>query len=159
VTPMAATQQRLTRMSGRAMLLKCPWCGSRRTFVRGWFKRYDRCRTCGIAWHREEGFELGTVTVNTIVTFGALATAMAVGFVVTAPDIPVLPFVLSLFVVALVVPVLIYPFTYTMWLAFDLAVHPPERAELDDAAAAVASGDAAAGVPLPRSAQRRKRST
>ncbi len=144
-------------MLRRAAVLRCPWCGSRRTFVRGWFKRHDRCRSCGIRWRREEGFELGTVTVNTIVTFGVLTAAMAVGFVVTAPDIPVLPFVLSLFAVALIVPVAIYPFTYTMWLAFDLAVHPPERAELDDAAAAVASGEAAAGGVAPD--QRRSRST
>ena len=95
--------------------------------------------------------------MNTIVTFGALTAAMVVGFVTTLPDIPVLPFVLSLFAVALVVPVVIYPFTYTMWLAFDLAVHPPERVELDDAAAAVASGEAARGGAGP--GQRRRRST
>ncbi len=156
---MAGRRQSFTRMLGRASLLKCPWCGSRRSFVRGWFTRYDRCRTCGIAWHREEGFELGAVTVNMIVTFGALAIAMTVGFVVTAPDIPVVPLVLSLIAVALVAPVLIYPFTYTMWLAFDLAVHPPEPIELDDAMAAVASGDAGAGTPIARAGQRRKRST
>lgn len=156
---MPAERQQFTRMMGRAVLLKCPWCGSRPTFIRSWFRRHDRCCTCGIAWCREEGFELGTVTVNTIVTFGALVSAMAAGFVITAPDIPVLPFVLSLFAVALVVPVVIYPFTYTTWLAFDLAVHPPERTELDEAASAVASGDAAAGVPLAPAAQRRKRAT
>ena len=155
---MASTRQSFPRMLGRALLLRCPWCGGRPTFLRGWFRRVDRCRTCGIRWHREEGFELGTVTVNTIVTFGSLAVAMGVGFVLTAPDIPVLPFVASLFVVALVMPVAIYPFTYTIWLAFDLAVHPPERAELDDAMAAVASGDAAAVTPI-RPPQRRTRST
>ncbi len=132
-------------MLGRAMLLKCPWCASRRTFLRGWFRRHDRCRTCGIRWRREEGFELGAVTVNTILTFGALTIAMAVGFVLTVPDIPVLPFVASLAVVAVVMPIVVYPFTYTMWLAFDLAVHPPERAELDAAMRAVADGSAAAG--------------
>lgn len=77
--------------------------------------------------------------MNTIVTFGALTVAMVVGFVATSPDIPVLPFVVGLAMVAVVVPVLIYPFTYTMWLAFDLAVHPPEAAELQQARAAVAS--------------------
>jgi uncharacterized protein (DUF983 family) len=121
----------------RAVTLRCPWCGSRKTFVRGWFHRHDRCRTCGLAWRREEGFELGAVTVNTIVTFGALTVAMAVGFVMTSPDIPVLPFVLSLAAVAVVVPIVIYPFTYTMWFAFDLAVHPPEPAELAAAQAFV----------------------
>ncbi len=124
----------------RALLLECPWCGSRRTFILRWFKRHERCRTCGIAWHREDGFELGAVTVNTIVTFGALVVAMTVGFIITAPDIPVLPFVLLLFGVAFVLPLAIYPFTYTAWLAFDLAVHPPEPAELEAAAAAVRSG-------------------
>ncbi|MEN9504999.1 MAG: hypothetical protein RI958_925 [Actinomycetota bacterium] len=90
-------------------------------------------------WRREVGFELGALTVNTIVTFGSLTVAMAIGFVMTAPNIPVLPFVAGLFAMALVVPVLIYPFTYTLWLAFDLAVHPPEQAELDDALLAVAA--------------------
>jgi uncharacterized protein (DUF983 family) len=127
----------------RAVTLRCPLCASRRTFIRGWFRRYDRCRTCGITWHREVGFELGAVTVNTIVTFGALTIAMVVGFVRTSPDIPVLPFVLSLAAVAVVVPILIYPFTYTMWLAFDLAVHPPDKTELAAAHAALAVDQAA----------------
>lgn len=74
--------------------------------------------------------------MNTIVTFGALTIAMVIGFVRTSPDIPVLPFVLAMAAVAIVVPIVIYPFTYTMWFAFDLAVHPPEPAELADAAAA-----------------------
>jgi uncharacterized protein (DUF983 family) len=120
----------------RAITLRCPWCANRRTFIRGWFRRHERCRTCGLRWHREEGFELGAVTVNTIITFGALTIAMVIGFVATSPDIPVLPFVLALSAVAIVMPILIYPFTYTMWFAFDLRVHPPEPGELAEASAA-----------------------
>ncbi|MCU1360884.1 MAG: hypothetical protein JWN99_2173 [Ilumatobacteraceae bacterium] len=97
----------------RAVTLRCPWCASRRTFIRGWFRRHDRCRTCGLQWHREEGFELGAVTMNTIVTFGALTVAMVVGFIRTSPDIPVFPFVVALMIVAVVVPIAIYPFTNT----------------------------------------------
>jgi hypothetical protein len=82
------------------------------------------------------GFELGAVTMNTIVTFGALTIAMAISFIRTSPDIPVLPLVLTLGAVAVVVPIVIYPFTYVMWLAFDLAVHPPDAAELAEASAA-----------------------
>jgi hypothetical protein len=84
--------------------------------------------------------------MNTMVTFVTLTVCMAVGFVATSPDIPVLPFVLGLSVVAVLVPIAIYPFTYTMWLAFDLAVHPPERAELDSAMAAVAAAVPAASL-------------
>ena len=133
---MSIVRQSFPRMMSRAILLRCPWCASRNTFLDGWFRRHPRCRNCGLRWRREEGFELGAVTMNTIVTFGTLTLFMAVGFVVTAPDIPVMPFVLGLAVIAVVVPVAIYPFTYTMWLAFDLAVHPPEADEMTIAAAA-----------------------
>jgi uncharacterized protein (DUF983 family) len=135
---MAASDPSFGRMMRRAVMLRCPWCGSRRTFIRRWFGKHERCRTCGIRWRREEGFELGAVTVNTVLTFIVLTAGMTVGFVLTAPDIPVLPMVLSLVGVAVLMPIVIYPFTYTIWLAFDLGVHRPEVAELASAAAAIA---------------------
>ena len=125
------------RMLRRAVMLRCPWCGSRRTFVRRWFGKYDRCRTCGIRWRREEGFELGAVTINIVLTFIVLTAAMTIGFIRTSPDIPVLPMVLSLVGVAILMPIVIYPFTFTIWLALDLAVHRPDVVELAEASAAV----------------------
>jgi uncharacterized protein (DUF983 family) len=126
-------------MLRRALVLRCPWCGSLRTFIRRWLGKHERCRTCGIRWRREEGFELGAVTVNTVLTFIVLTAAMTVGFVATSPDIPVAPMVLALVGVAVLMPIVIYPFTFTIWLAFDLAVRRPEPRELAAAAAAVAA--------------------
>lgn len=129
------------RRMGRGLTLRCPRCGSWRTFIRGWFRRYQRCRTCGIKWRREVGFELGAVTINTIFTFGALSLFMVVGFIMTVPDVPVFPFVIGLMAVGVLMPIIIYPFTYTIWLAIDLTVHPPDEAELaeaDEAAAGTA---------------------
>ena len=80
------------------------------------------------------------MTINTILTFLVLTAAMTVGFIATSPDIPVLPMVLSLVGVAVLMPIIIYPFTFTIWLAFDLAVRRPEPAELV-AAAVAASAD------------------
>ena len=80
------------------------------------------------------------MTINTILTFLVLTAAMTVGFIATSPDIPVLPMVLSLVGVAVFMPIIIYPFTFTIWLAFDLAVRRPEPAELV-AAAVAASAD------------------
>ncbi|MBK5334220.1 MAG: DUF983 domain-containing protein [Ilumatobacteraceae bacterium] len=125
------------RMLRRAVMLRCPWCGSRRTFIRKWLGKYDRCRTCGIPWRREEGFELGAVTINTVLTFIVLTAAMTIGFIRTSPDIPVVPIVVSLVGVAILMPIVIYPFTFTIWLALDLAVHRPDVAELAEASAAV----------------------
>jgi uncharacterized protein (DUF983 family) len=127
------------RMMRRALVLRCPWCGSRRTFIHGWFGKYDRCRTCGIRWRREEGFELGAVTINTVLTFIVLTIGMTVGFIMTSPDIPVLPMVLSLLGIAVLMPIVIYPFTFTIWLALDLAVHRPDAMEMNEAAAVVAA--------------------
>jgi uncharacterized protein (DUF983 family) len=133
----------------RGALLKCPHCGSRRTFLRGWFRRHDRCRTCGIRWRREEGFELGALTMNTILTFATVTIVMVAVIVATVPDIPALRLVGSLAVVAVVMPIAIYPFTYTLWLAFDLRVHPPDAAELAEASAAVATaGEAGPDAPV-----------
>lgn len=65
---------------------------------------------------------------------------MAVGFVLTVPDVPVMPFLIAIGLVALCTPVVVYPFSYTLWLAIDLAMHPPEEAELRAAADAVQEG-------------------
>ncbi len=122
-------------MVGRAVRLRCPWCGARRTFVRRWLWRDERCRTCGIRWNREVGFELGPMTLNIIATFLVLVVAMTVVVAATLPDIPVHTTVIVLVAGAVVLPVLLYPFGYTLWLAGDLAAHPPSTDELADAAA------------------------
>lgn len=117
----------------RGLTLRCPWCGSRTTFLSGWFHRHDRCRTCGIQWRREEGFELGAVTMNTAITVFTLIVAMAVSLIATVPDVPVGKLILVLGIIAVVMPIVIYPFTYTLWLALELTVHPPDKAELAQA--------------------------
>jgi len=127
-------------------VLKCPRCGSRRTFLKHWLGRYPRCRTCGIQWHREHGFELGPIALNVVITFFTLAVGMIIAFVATAPDIPVLPLTLGTVAAAIIIPLIAYPFTYTLWLAFDLASHKPDARELADAAAAVATGGAAGAL-------------
>ena len=101
--------------------------------------RYDRCRTCGIRWHREHGFELGPIALNIVLTFGTLAVAMIVAFVATAPDFPVTALTLGMVAGAVLVPLLFFPFTNTLWMAVDLYSHKPDERELAEAAAAVAA--------------------
>jgi len=100
--------------------------------------RYDRCRTCGIKWHREHGFELGPIALNVVITFGALAVGMVVAFVATAPDFPVTALTIGFVIGAIVLPVLAFPFTNTLWLAFDLFTHRPDDQELIEAGIAAA---------------------
>lgn len=130
-------------MFTRAALRTCPHCGGRKSFIKHWLGRYERCRTCGIEWHREHGFELGPIALNVVFTFFSLAVIMIVAFVTTGPDYNVAGLMSLVIGAAIVLPLIFHPFTYTLWLAFDLAVHPPDQRELAEAEAAVA---AAAGV-------------
>ena len=114
-------------MLWRGARRRCPWCSGRGAFFTGWFRKADRCRTCGLGWRRGyEGFELGALAMSAIVVFGALVVALSVGIVLTTPDIPVFELVVALGAVAVVLPIVVYPFTYTLWQAVDLAMHPPE---------------------------------
>ena len=134
-----AAQPAIGTMFRRALLLKCPQCGARKTFIKHWLGRYERCRSCGIRWHREHGFELGPMTLNVIVTFFTLAVVMIVSFVATAPDFPVNTLLAVCLGTAILVPLVVYPFTYTLWLAFDLAGRRPDATELDEGRAAVSN--------------------
>jgi uncharacterized protein (DUF983 family) len=121
-------------MLGRALLRRCPRCGGKGWF-RGWFAKEERCRTCGYRYERQPGFLLGALTINTIVTFGLLALVLLVGSILSYPDIAVVPILITALAVAILVPIVFYPFSYTIWAAVDLAMRPLDRAEQADAAA------------------------
>jgi uncharacterized protein (DUF983 family) len=113
-------------MLWRGVRRRCAWCGGRGAFFTGWFAKQATCRTCGITWRRGyEGFELGALAVSTVVCFGALVVGVGIGIVATAPDVAVLPLVLILGVGAILLPVVVYPVSYTIWQAIDLAMRPP----------------------------------
>ena len=82
---------------------------------------------------------VGAITINTILTFGAILVVLVVGMIVTYPEIAVVPIVAGCLVVAVLVPIVVFPFTYTIWGAIDLAMHPLQPAEAADAARAVAA--------------------
>jgi hypothetical protein len=80
---------------------------------------------------------LGAITMNTILTFGAILIVLVVGMVVTYPEIATVPIMAGCAAVAVVVPIVAYPFTHTVWAAVDLAMHPLDAAAVADAAAAM----------------------
>ena len=72
--------------------------------------------------------------MNTIVTFGLLAAVLLVGSILSYPDIAVVPMLIVAGLVAVVVPIVFYPFSYTIWAAVDLTMRPLDAAEQADAA-------------------------
>jgi uncharacterized protein (DUF983 family) len=114
-------------MLGRALLLRCPRCGSGGV-ISGWFGMADCCPGCGHCFEArpEEGFFLGAFTINLAVTEGILLLSLF-GYIfllaATGGDVPVVPVMVVCFTLAVVLPVLFYPFARTIWAAIDLALH------------------------------------
>ena len=98
---------------------------------RSWFRMADRCPTCGLATDREVGHWIGAVGINTIVSFGVLALVLIIGFVATYPDIAVVPLLVASLAVAVLVPLMVWPYSQTLWMAIDLMMRPVRAEELD----------------------------
>ena len=69
------------------------------------------------------------MTVAVVITGGSVMLFLGISIAASYPDFEVLPLALIGAVIALVVPVVTYPFTQTLWSAFDIRVHPPTRDE------------------------------
>ena len=106
----------------RGLTRRCAWCGDRRAYFTGWFKREERCRNCGHGYRRgDSAFELGAVTANIILTFGTILVTILLLVAFTAPDVPI----------GLVTgPAVFYPISFTLWQAIDLWMRRPTAAEL-----------------------------
>ena len=118
----------------RGLVRHCPHCGAGHLFD-GWFTLRERCPRCGMRFERQEGFMLGSMTINMIVTFLTVAAVVAAAMVLTWPDVPMWPVMALGAVAAIVVPAAFWPFAVTIWAAAELAMRPLEPDELADAAA------------------------
>ncbi len=134
-------------MLGRAVRRRCPRCGAK-----GWFRMWvrrtgPRCPGCGMLIERHEGFILGSISLNTVATFGLLAVVIVGGFVLSYPDIAVVPMLLVGAVVALCAPVVLFPISVTVWAAADLRMRPLEPVEVAEALTAVAAAGRVTAPP------------
>jgi uncharacterized protein (DUF983 family) len=130
IAPIAVAPTR-PQLLARGITRRCGWCGDRKAFFVGWFKRRETCRACGHAYRRgDEAFELGAVTANIILTFLGVMLTMLILVVATAPDVPVLGVALGAAAVGLIGPALFYPVSFTLWQAVDLWMRRPTAAEL-----------------------------
>jgi uncharacterized protein (DUF983 family) len=122
------------RMLGRGLLKRCPLCGSGRLFTR-WFRMKERCPRCGYLFEREEGFFLGAYVINLGIAQGLVILLAVVPLIVrlaTHPGSAIWPFVVGGVAGAALGPLLFYPWSKTIWTAFDLILRPVEAAEPSD---------------------------
>jgi len=110
---------------GRALRLRCPNCGSGPVFS-GWFRMRARCPGCGMRLERgEQGYVVGAYMFNIMaaeLVFAAIFLAIAWRTWPTPPW-SALQYGGGAFMV--LAPVACYPFSKTVFLAFDLCFRPP----------------------------------
>ncbi|HWA58939.1 MAG TPA: DUF983 domain-containing protein [Gemmatimonadales bacterium] len=108
----------------RALRLRCPNCGGGGLFA-GWFRMRPTCPTCGIETERgEDGYIVGAYMFNIM---AAELIWLAVVAAVAWSTWPTPPWNLILFgggALMLGLPFLFYPFSKTIFLAFDLVFRP-----------------------------------
>jgi uncharacterized protein (DUF983 family) len=109
----------------RAVRLRCPNCGGKPIFD-SWLKVRERCPVCGIRLERgEEGYQVGAYMFN-IVAAELVFAAIFLGVLLATWPSP--PWELLLFgglALMVIAPFLFYPFSKTLFLAFDLIFRPP----------------------------------
>jgi uncharacterized protein (DUF983 family) len=111
------------------MRLRCPHCGGGPIFT-SWSRLLPVCPVCGLGLERgEEGYWLGAYFFN-LMAVETVFSAWVVGFLLeTWPDPPWEILQISTAVLMVVFPILFFPYSKTLFLAFDLLIRPPDEAD------------------------------
>jgi uncharacterized protein (DUF983 family) len=112
---------------------RCPRCGAGHLFHR-WFDIVDDCPRCRLHFEREPGYWTGALAINIGITAGVFAITFAVALAITIPKVPVIPILAVLVPLMIVVPIVAYPFSKTIWMAVDRALlqHLDRNERLDE---------------------------
>jgi hypothetical protein len=132
--PAAAASPGRARMLARGLLKRCALCGAGKLFTR-WFRMKERCPGCGYRFEREEGFFLGAYVINLAIAQGLvilLAVVPAIILLAGNPDASIVPILVAGLLGAVLAPMFFYPFSKTIWTAFDLIMRPVSAREPTD---------------------------
>ncbi len=115
----------LLRITARALALRCPRCGARGIF-RNWFRLQSECPTCRLVLERGEGEDhwFGAVAVNLIAAELLGVGALIVWIIAAWPNVPWAAVQVSGPVLMIALPIVFYPFSRALWLAWDLYFRP-----------------------------------
>jgi uncharacterized protein (DUF983 family) len=115
-------------MLARGLLKRCPICGAGGLFTR-WMRLRDTCPRCGYRFDRESGYWVGAIIINLAVTEILFGILFITTLLVTAPDVPWQPLLAVALITNGVFPWFFYPYSKTIWMAFDLYFHRPEESK------------------------------
>lgn len=119
------------RLFVRAVRLSCPNCGGR-PVLEHWLRLQVRCPRCGMRLERgEHDYFTGSMLFNLIISELLFALLFVGYLIVVWPDVnwDVAQYVIVTLVAA--APLVLYPVSKLVWLAFDLMLRPLTPSELE----------------------------
>ena len=125
------TQVTLAQRVGRALLLRCPRCGASGILV-SWFRMRLECPACGQVLERGESsdFWIGAYLINLVVAELSAVVIAAVMWLTLGNRVSFNALWGASIALAIIMPMAFYPFSRTLWLAFDLHFRPTERGDM-----------------------------
>ncbi len=87
------------------------------------------CHRCELRFERIEGHWLGAIGINTVLSFGVLLVTLIGGMILTFPEFPLATLIPINVAVAVIVPLILWPVSRTLWTAIDIAMRPLEPGE------------------------------
>ena len=122
---------RIVSLTARALRLRCPNCGGGPLFT-GWFRMRDRCPACGLRLERgEQGYVVGAYMFNIVAAELLFAAVAASVVAATWPSPPWTALQWGGAGLMIAAPLACYPFSKTLFLAFDCMFRPPQPEDFD----------------------------
>jgi uncharacterized protein (DUF983 family) len=127
---MAGLLSRSLVLFARALRLRCPNCGQGRLFT-SWFRMRERCPVCGLKVERgDEGYQVGSYMFNIIAAELLFAALFIAAIMLTWPTPPWSLLESGGIALMILAPFAFFPFSKTLFLAFDLIFRPASHDEL-----------------------------
>jgi uncharacterized protein (DUF983 family) len=95
------------------------------------FRMNTHCSYCGLVYEREQGYFIGAIYINVIATESLLLGTLLIYALITGTVNQTILTVL--FVLAIVLPLLFYHHSRSLWLCLDHILNPLERQIARDA--------------------------
>ena len=119
---------RVLTLFSRALRLRCPVCGGGPIFS-SWFNIRESCPACDRWLERDEGYYTGAMALNLIVAEGIFIVGFVAALILTWPTPPWQILTWGGAIVAVLMPLLFYPFSKTLWIALDVLMHADDPSE------------------------------
>ena len=128
------TLRRVLQMVIYALRRRCPNCGGHPIFA-SWFRMAPTCPQCGLAFERQEsGYIVGAYMFNMVGSELVFMALLAVVVIVLWPTPPWDLLTYGGAVLMVLLPILFYPYSKTIFLGFDLLFRPANYATTEVAA-------------------------